>query len=108
MTPLKTTTSKALSYQRRAVDKGYTDQYLDVDLSTGTIAIGTIEEKIKKTFIGGKGFDLWLLWHAVSGENKWNDPQMPSASPRAPWGGHPPIPARGKASSHRSLRPPAR
>ena len=55
MTPLKTTTLKTLSYQRRDVDKGYTNQYLDVDLSARTIAIAPIEEKIKKTFIGGKG-----------------------------------------------------
>lgn len=48
MTPMKSTTRKTLTYSRRNVDKGYTDQYLDVDLSTDTIATGPIEEKIKK------------------------------------------------------------
>jgi aldehyde:ferredoxin oxidoreductase len=97
MTPLTTTTLKALTYQRRAVDKGYTDQYLDVDLSAGSIAIGAIEEKIKKTFIGGKGFDLWLLWHAVSGENKWNDPQNAVCISSGPMGGTPAYPGSGKS-----------
>ena len=25
--------------------------------------------------VGGKGFGLWRLWHAVTGETKWNDPE---------------------------------
>jgi len=97
MTPLKTTSVKALTYQRRDVDKGYTNQYLDVDLSAETIAIGSIEEKIKKTFIGGKGFDLWLLWHAVSGEKKWNDPQNAVCIASGPMGGIPGYPGSGKS-----------
>ena len=97
MTTMKTTTLKTLTYQRRDVDKGYTNQYLDVDLSTGTIAIGTVEEKIKKTFIGGKGFDLWLLWDAVKGENKWDDPQNAICISSGPMGGTPAYPGSGKS-----------
>jgi aldehyde:ferredoxin oxidoreductase len=97
MTPLKATTLKAFPYQRRDVDKGYTDHYLDVDLSAGSISIGTIEDRIKKTFIGGKGFDLWLLWHAVSGEHKWNDPQNAVCISSGPMGGTPGYPGSGKS-----------
>ncbi|MBW1837181.1 MAG: hypothetical protein JRI99_09590 [Deltaproteobacteria bacterium] len=44
-----------------------------VDLSTSTLAIDPISAEVKDVFIGGKGFDLWLLWCAVSGESTWND-----------------------------------
>ena len=97
MTPMKPTTRKTLTYPRRDVEKGYTDQYLDVDLSADTIAIGSIDEKIKKTFIGGKGFDLWLLWDAVKGENKWNDPQNAICIASGPMGGTPAYPGSGKS-----------
>ena len=75
MAPISSTTLEHLKYQHREVDKGYTNQYLDIDLSSGTISIAPIEEKVKQTFVGGKGFDLWLLWHAVSGDSKWDDPE---------------------------------
>ena len=97
MTPIKSTTRKTLTYSRRNVDKGYTDQYLDVDLSTGTIATGPIEEKIKKIFIGGKGFDLWLLWDALKGDNKWSDPQNAICIASGPMGGTPAYPGSGKS-----------
>ncbi|BBO71696.1 aldehyde ferredoxin oxidoreductase [Desulfosarcina alkanivorans] len=97
MTPLKATTLKALSYQRCDVDKGYTNHYLDVDLSAGSISIGMFEDRIKKTFIGGKGFDLWLLWHAVSGQHKWNDPQNAICISSGPMGGTPGYPGSGKS-----------
>ena len=97
MTAIKPTTLKDLTYQRQDVDKGYTNQYLDVDLSARTIAIGPIEEKIKKTFIGGKGFDLWLLWNAVNGENRWNDPQNAVCISSGPMGGTPAYPGSGKS-----------
>ena len=67
MTLIKTIPIQTLDYERSDVDKGYTDKYLDVNLSTPAIAVGSIEEKIKRTFIGGKGYDLWLLWQAVNG-----------------------------------------
>jgi aldehyde:ferredoxin oxidoreductase len=97
MIPLKTTTLKTLTYQRRDVDKGYTNQYLDVDLSATTVTIGPVEEKIKQTFIGGKGFDLWLLWNAVNGENKWDDPQNAVCIASGPMGGTPAYPGSGKS-----------
>lgn len=52
---------KTLNYKRPVIEKGYTNQYLDINLSTATVVVEPIPEKMKETFIGGKGFDLWLL-----------------------------------------------
>ncbi|MGA6925247.1 MAG: aldehyde ferredoxin oxidoreductase N-terminal domain-containing protein, partial [Desulfosarcina sp.] len=97
MTAIETKEITTKAYSRPTIDKGYTNHYLDVDLSADTIAIGSIEEKIKKTFIGGKGFDLWLLWNAVKGENKWNDPQNAICIASGPMGGTPAYPGSGKS-----------
>ncbi|WP_319521180.1 aldehyde ferredoxin oxidoreductase C-terminal domain-containing protein [uncultured Desulfosarcina sp.] len=97
MAPIHARTLKTQTYQRQEVDKGYTGRYLDVDLSSGNVSIGTIEEKIKQTFIGGKGFDLWMLWQAVSGKSKWNDPENAICISSGPMGGTPGYPGSGKS-----------
>jgi aldehyde:ferredoxin oxidoreductase len=97
MNALHTSTLKSMSYQRRDVVKGYTNQFLDVDLSAKTVAIQPVEEKIKKTFIGGKGFDLWLLWQSVNGKEAWDDPQNAICISSGPMGGTPAYPGSGKS-----------
>ena len=86
-----------LDYQRPDIDKGYTNQYLSVDVSASTVAIEPILPEIKKVFVGGKGFDLWLLWHAVSGNTRWNDPDNAVCIASGPLGGTPIYPGSGKS-----------
>jgi aldehyde:ferredoxin oxidoreductase len=88
---------KTISYERPVIDKGYANQYLAVDLSTSTLAIEAISAEMKKVFIGGKGFDLWLLWHAVSGETQWSDVENAICIASGPMGGTPNYPGSGKS-----------
>jgi len=30
---------------------------------------------MKEVFIGGRGFGLYYLWHAITPGTKWNDPE---------------------------------
>jgi len=55
--------------------RGYTDRRLHIDLSTNTIQEFPIEEKVKKTFVGGKGYGMWYLWHATKADTRWDDPE---------------------------------
>ena len=66
---------KALDYQRPEIENGYNDQTLHVDISEPDIAIEPVQQKTRDIFIGGKGYDLWLLWHAVQADTRWDDPQ---------------------------------
>ena len=61
---------KTFDYKKPVVDKGYANQTLLIDISSSDISIHPVAEKIKEVFIGGKGFDLWLLWNAVKGTTK--------------------------------------
>ncbi len=88
---------KAISYERAEIKNGYTDQSLRVNLDANDIIINPIKEEIKNKFIGGKGYDLWLMWNAVSGDTKWNDPENAICISSGPLGGTPGYPGGGKS-----------
>jgi aldehyde:ferredoxin oxidoreductase len=88
---------KRLEYQRSDVNKGYANQYLSIDISTSAIAIQPITRKMKDVFVGGKGFDLWLLWNAVSAATRWNDAENAVCIAAGPLAGTPIYPGSGKS-----------
>ena len=97
MNQLNLKETKSVSYERTEIKKGYTDHSLRVNLNTSEIIINPIEEKIKVKFIGGKGYDLWMMWNAVSGDTKWNDPENAICISSGPLGGTPGYPGSGKS-----------
>ena len=70
MPDYKLTVTKSLDYQRPEIEKGYTDQTLHIDISNPDISIQPVAQKTKNTFVGGKGYDLWLLWNAVQADTR--------------------------------------
>jgi aldehyde:ferredoxin oxidoreductase len=52
---------------------------------------------MKEVFIGGRGFDLWLMWNAVKGTTKWNDPENEVCISCGPMAGTPIYPGAGKS-----------
>jgi len=88
---------KTFAYQRPAIEKGYANQTLYLNLSDLAIDVKPVSEQMKNLFIGGKGFDLWLLWQAVSSETRWNDPENELCIASGPMGGTPAYPGSGKS-----------
>ena len=88
---------KTLDYMRPEMDKGYTDQTLSVNISNQDVLIQPVEPKIKDVFIGGKGYDLWLLWNAVESTTRWDDPINAICIASGPLGGTPIYPGSGKS-----------
>ena len=88
---------KKLDYDRPNIDKGYANQTLYVNLSTSEIDTKPVTDQMKAVFVGGKGFDLWLLWNAVSGETRWDDPENEVCIASGPMGGTPIYPGSGKS-----------
>jgi aldehyde:ferredoxin oxidoreductase len=97
MAEYKMESLKTFNYDRPVIEKGYTNQTLCIDISDGVISIKPVTEKMKTVFIGGKGFDLWLLWNAVHGTTKWNDPENAICIASGPMGGTPVYPGSGKS-----------
>jgi len=98
MTPsLEMKKIRTLSYRRPQIHRGYAGQTLYVDLSHSAISIKPVSEKMKASFVGGRGFDLWLLWQAVSPTTRWDDPENEICIASGPLGGTPGYPGAGKS-----------
>jgi aldehyde:ferredoxin oxidoreductase len=63
------------------------------------IAGKPISEKMRSTFTGGRGFDVWLLWNALPKGRivKWDDPENEVCLASGPLGGIPVYPGGGKS-----------
>lgn len=90
---------REFTYKLPVLNKGYAGQTLYVDLSDNAISIKPVDEKMKDTFTGGKGFDLWLMWNSLPMDKvvKWNDPENEICIASGPLGGVPLYPGAGKS-----------
>ena len=62
-------------YTWAPISKGYNDRTIYVNVSDYSIFEKPVPAIMKEKFIGGKGFDLRLLWDATMPDTKWNDPE---------------------------------
>jgi aldehyde:ferredoxin oxidoreductase len=85
------------TYEASPVERGYTGQTLYVNLSDDAIAARPVTKVMKETFIGGRGFDLWLLWHGVEDDTTWDDPENEIVISSGPCGGITQYPGSGKS-----------
>ncbi len=94
---MQLTLPKTLTYKRPSIDKGYANQTLHIDLGENQIRIEPVTRQMKEIFVGGKGFDLWLLWQAVDASTRWNDPGNALCIASGPLAGTPSYPGSGKS-----------
>jgi len=86
-----------LSYPPAEIRYGYANRTLKVDLSSNSIEILPVDEELKRIFVGGRGFGLYYLWHAVTPQTKWNDPENAIVISSGPLGGNPSFSGSGKS-----------
>lgn len=86
-------------YSLDKVVKGYNNRTLYVDLSNGRIMEKPVTREMKEKFIGGRGFDLWLLWQGLPKTHiaKWDDPENEICIASGPLSGMPVYPGSGKS-----------
>ena len=98
--PETMTTNRILTeftYEPSPVERGYTGQTLYVNLSENTVAAKPVTDVMREKFIGGRGFGLWLLWHGVNDDTKWDDPENEIVISSGPCGGITQYPGSGKS-----------
>jgi aldehyde:ferredoxin oxidoreductase len=61
-------------YTWAPIEKGYNNRTLYINVGDRIIKEKPVTQEMKDKFIGGKGFDLRLLWDATRPDTKWNDP----------------------------------
>ena len=88
-----------LSYELRPAEKGYANRTLYINLTTSEIKIKPVIDEMKEKFIGGKGFDLWLMWNSLPKDRvtKWDDPENVICIASGPLGGSTFYPGSGKS-----------
>ena len=90
---------KRFEYDVPEIEKGYSNQTLYVNLDDHTIESKPVDEKMKDTFTGGKGFDLWLMWNNLPDDRivEWDNPENTLCIACGPLGGVPIYPGAGKS-----------
>jgi len=88
-----------LSYEQKPLENGYNNRTLYLNLSRNEIKIKPVSQLMKDKFIGGKGFDLWLMWNSLPKDRivKWNDPENEICIASGPLSGTNFIPGSGKS-----------
>ena len=85
------------SYEEVKIKHGYANRTLYVNISDNMIKIKSVTEQMKDIFIGGRGFDIWLLWNAVNKDTKWDSPENEICISSGPLGGTTSFPGSGKS-----------
>jgi len=87
------------NYDLRPIDRGYNNRTLYINLSDGVIKSKPVSDEMKEKFIGGKGFNLWLLWNSLPFDRvvKWDDPENEVLISCGPLGGFSVFPGTGKS-----------
>lgn len=84
------------SFRIAELDKGYANRYLRVDLTSKEITIHPVTEQMKELWIGGKGFDLWLMLKEINDKTRWDSEENPICFSSGPLGGTTSFPGSGK------------
>ncbi len=86
-----------MKYSKGSIQRGYTNQLLSVDLTSASISVSGIDERVRDYFLGGRSLALYLLYRAVSPDTKATDPENPLILANGPLGGIPLFPGTAKA-----------
>jgi aldehyde:ferredoxin oxidoreductase len=86
-----------MDFERRPIQRGYTNRILNVDLDTGIISAPELDAQVRDYFLGGRSLGLYLLHKATSSRTKASDPQNPLIIANGPLGGIPQFPGTAKA-----------
>lgn len=74
-------------YEWKPLLRGYADKTLYINLSNNEVKDKVVPPQMKEKFIGGKGYDLRLLWDATKPNTKWDDPENEIVISSGPIGG---------------------
>ncbi len=84
-------------YQPAQAERGYTGKCLRVDVGKAEISEIPVTQEMKDKFVGGKGFDLRLMWDEVTPQTRWDSPENAICISSGPLGGTTTFSGSGKS-----------
>ncbi len=85
-----------MKYSKTSLSRGYTNQTLAVDLSSGKIECLPLDAKVRDYFIGGRSLGLYMLHEKINAQTRAFDPENPLIFSPGPLGGIPQFPGTAK------------
>jgi len=85
------------TYDLKPVVRGYNRRTLYVNVGSHEIASKPVTDMMIDKFVGGKGFDLYLMWHGVKDDTKWDSPENEICISFGPLCGNTSYPGSGKS-----------
>jgi aldehyde:ferredoxin oxidoreductase len=83
-------------YTKAAINRGYTDQLLEIDLSTNKIETRQIPQKMREMFIGGRGYCLKLVYDGTTSDTRYDSQENVLALAGGPFCGESGFAGTGK------------
>lgn len=84
-------------YDLAPIVRGYNRRTLYLNVGTREIKSKPVSDMMIDKFVGGKGFDLYLMWHGVNDDTKWNSPENEICISFGPLCGNTSYPGSGKS-----------
>lgn len=84
-------------YDLAPIVRGYNNRTLYINVGTGEIKSKPVSRMMIDKFVGGKGFDLYLMWHGVKDDTKWDSPENEICISFGPLCGNTSYPGSGKS-----------
>ena len=78
---------QSLSYTPQSVDRGYTDRILHLDLTSRTLRIDPVPERMRNRYVGGRGYCLKLVFDGTDGHTLYDSPENVLALAGGPYCG---------------------
>ncbi|MDR0499590.1 MAG: hypothetical protein LBH03_07680 [Holophagales bacterium] len=88
---------KETTFTPKLPERGYCHRGMYINVSTLEIKEQPVTQTMKDIFIGGRGFGLWQLWHAVTPKTRWCDPENEIIISPGPMSGITQYPGSGKS-----------
>jgi aldehyde:ferredoxin oxidoreductase len=88
--------TQSIEYSKAAVERGYTDRLLRVDLGSRSIAVEKIPDKMRNMFVGGRGYCLKLVYDGTRKDTTYDSPENVLALAGGPFCGESGFAGTGK------------
>jgi len=85
------------NYELAPVIKGYNRRTLYINVGDKVIKSKPVTDMMIDKFVGGKGFDLYLMWQGVKDDTRWDSPENEICISFGPLCGNTNYPGSGKS-----------
>lgn len=87
---------ESMEYEVAAVQGGYTDRILQLDLTTLTTSIIEVEPDFRRKYVGGRGYAMKMIWDETTKDTRYDSPDNILVMASGPLGNEPRFPGTGK------------